>query len=835
MYVLVVSIPVAYGTEAQIWIVTDLGNSYELDGPPPERSPGFDTAPYLNTLVVDTAYSLTAGPPDAVAKFGDAGVVVDLPTYDASRTEMSGVIVREWGSGMDSMPLFASVLVGDLKMHGNITYLGPARVNATAMDILALCNAGMTNGTEVKCVDNYNGDIINATTLNGYGHILKPHDIGRTIIHVSGTTLPATYEVMFTCPECRAEARAFYGVGGEPFQTFGFKHYGNIKTLPPPYLHGAGNLTGLAWKSSRDGNNITYWDSDYTSCLASPTILPGSIISHICGTDELDAGTVESTTWRPLVPGMNVITFHNSSYIIISDPGVGAQLQIREGNPDDCCVGFEGSITHKAPKPGRPAVIIHDTDLHRLVIPYGGTVPASHNDHIITIQLAASNHTYSTPRLLAHSESSDIIYHGINYDERGTWPPYMVRFVEVRHMDFDLPHLDMNIELAGGNYTRDDWLRIVQMDIPVGPLADSEIYDIRNDKRLRTDTGAFKMWDGTIIATPYIQPWLNIQKSPIWEKYGIPLPKDKLLLVDVYGTIPMVKPTRLSGTYLSSIPCGLPGPSDVSDALNATSDVLGDGSYDIELLAFLLLTSRSGDIDENHILQHVYRASRTYLDYLDGDYQAGDQVHVPILDNRPYLCTTISPNILESQYLLYGLPYGDSYLSLGGREGTAYVKDKTTTYQYTTGVQSPRDGIIHMDISARIGASVGALLMSTHDGTTPSQWKNGTISVDATLTVKGNTIQLGSFEADSYDIAEEYYTIQNGTCYGRFVTTPDYSQYIVKTIAASADYGEHIPITLRIHANTANMAPLAGTSCGGGIIDEELMQFLLRVFTIDVR
>ena len=186
------------------------------------------------------------------------------------------------------------------------------------------------------------------------------------------------------------------------------------------------------------------------------------------------------------------------------------------------------------------------------------------------------------------------------YGERGDWPPYKVRLVEARHIDFEMPHTDILDYTPYSNYTYNDLGRIIRIDVQRGPLMDAQIYDIRNDKLLLTDEGRFPLWDGSHVDRPYIQPWLNLKENPVWDLYGMELPDDELPIVDTYATIPTVTPTTLSGTYLSSLPCGYP---DLSEATHELRDVIfdtfGSGLYDPYLMEFLLLADHAGDISDN--------------------------------------------------------------------------------------------------------------------------------------------------------------------------------------------------------------------------------------------
>ena len=854
-------------SDAQFWMVTELGNVFLIEGPPPDRPPGFDSAPFLNARPLDTVFSLTAGPAPGVkpvAIFGEAGIVTKLPEYHPERGLMYATVVRDWGS--DSRFLYATVPVGELGLYGSLPYLGPARVRDVAgpddpepVDLLKWCNDtvnatnpdGTThplNGTLVSCVDNHGGRNLTAAYaaryVGGehakYGHTLQLPPTGKSIVHVhSNSTGPHWFEVMFTCPACTHNARAFHGHDNDPANDFmerGFRHDPATVAPPAPPLHmQRGNLTGLAWGGVTGPHGTGYWQ-DGGGCTPSLGISGGTIVGGCPITTpdtHIQAGTILADTWTPLVPGWNLVEFPtHASYIVISDPGSGARLQIREANQTypGCCHGFDGGLHHVAHEPGQPprAAVFHNTDRHLLILPYRGSVPYDHPTlrDMQEVQLAAREVPRNAPRWLSHSEQGDPTYHGLLYGEHGDWPPYMVRLVGARHIDFDMPHTDILEYMAYGNYTQEDLRRILDMDTPAGPLLDSQIYDIRNDKALLTDEGRFILWDGTETERPYIQPWMDMRENPIWDLYGAELPEDEMLIIDTYATIPAVTPTRLSGTYLSSLPCGHP---DVSEATHKLRDVIFDtfhsGIYDPNLMEFLLLADHVGDISDNLTLQLIYGASRTYLDYLDGFYLAGEEIHVPVLGNRPYLCTTIAPNILESQYMLYGLPYGGTYLSLGGTEGTALTRDlagEGAAYERTLGVQSPRDGVVALDVTARFGAAVSAFgIGDAHPGRTAptGQWLHGTMRVNATLGVgadpdepaePANQVLLAEFDVDMHDIYEESYKLHDDRCYGRFVTVPDNSPYVVKTVTYAAALGEHIPVALRLTASESDVTTVEG-------------------------
>ena len=869
-------------SDAQFWVVTELGNVFHITGPPPDRPPGFDSAPFLNVRPLDTILSLTAGPApgvEPVAIFGEAGTVTELPEYDPGRKTMDAAIVLDWGVMTNSIPLYVNMPVGDLNLerHTDRPYLGPARVGDVAwpgdpepVDLLEWCNTMVNatnldssphplNGTLVSCVDNRSGGNLTAARAGGYvggkyvgyGHVLDLQDRGRTIIHVNNnSTNPHWFEVMLTCPFCMDTARAYHGFdnnANNDFMKRGFRHDPAAVASPDaPYRLVPANLTGLAWDGVADANHIWYWQ-DGGSCTPTLSISGGTIQGGCTGSPNppIEAGTVLAETWQPLYAGWNAVDFPpGASYIIVVDPGPEARLQIREANQTHpvCCTAFDGGVWNNAPS--SMAAVIHNTDRHLLLIPYGGSIPPDHATlaDMQGVRLDLAEGPHNAPRQIAHSEQGDPVYHGIMYGERGEWPPYKVRMVEARHIDFEMPHTDILEYMSRGNYTQEDLQRIVRMGVPSGPLMDSQIYDIRNNKLLRTDEGRFILWDGSYVDRPYIQPWMNIQESPVWEMYGVELPDDELLVVDTYATIPTVRPTTLSGTYLSSLPCGYP---NVREATHELRDVIFDtfhsGMYDPYLMEFLLLADHTGDINDNLTLQLIYEASRTYLDYLDGFYYAGEEIHVPILGNRPYLCTVIAPNILVSQYILYGLPYGGTYLSLGGTEAVAEAGYDhiagfgKATHTHHSGVQAPRSGALVLDVDAKFWAGVSAL--GTGDAHTTrtnatGQWLNGTWRVEAVLEVAGTNTTLATFDMDLHEIHQEAYLFQDGRCYARFTTLPDVSPYVLRSVTVQAAQGEHVPVSL--HLTATPLALAWSPICDGTTAESILVQFYVKTFAIDV-
>ena len=831
--------------QTSFWIVTDFGNVYPIIGPPPERPPGFDSAPFLNTERIDSMIVVAAGGPSHMIHFGEAGTVNPLPAHDPARNYMRADIIQEWAT--NSTSLFANMPVGELRRYTDgVPYMSTARVADASLsnDVLGMCNIIHL----VSCVDNYTGTTLTPTNHTEYGYILDLPATGRTIINMRlGTT--GTLEVMFTCPQCRDVSQATYGAvpSGVSFGPFGF-HISFYSLIIPgtPIDFTIGNFTGLSHVRDRHTqyptgihDYITYLQDGTGGCTPSLSISGGSITGHCLGIP-VGAGSFQSSAWQPLYTGWNSIPHTTDGAIIISSPGAGAKLQVRlvPHMTDGCCVAFDGAIHNKA-----GTAIIHNEDRHLLMVPAGGVIPADHAvlREMQTIRYEMNYNMNTTTRWLAHSNAGDTIYHGFLYGESyADWKPYKVMFVTTDNTRFEWA-ATFDPHFYGYNYTAEDKFHLLSAS-DMGSLMSSEIYDIRNHKMLRHNIGVFQFWDDTTMHKPYIEPWLGIKDNPIWEMYGVHLPHNKFVIVDVYGTIPIVKPTRISNTYLSSLPCGQPEPDIIIDEVRpALLEAYGSGIYDVDMLAVLLFAPNQTDtIQVNMLLQNVYKASRTYLDYVDGDYKAGDTIHIPILSNRPYLCTVIAPNILESQYLLYGLPFDASYVSFGGQEGIIPLHDgfdvgTNGTFTHNAGIQSPRDGVLALDITAGVGASVAALGIGDYTGYTGNvtQWWNGTLTIHGEIRVGLHTTQLGSWTIDTYDMAQEAYVIHDDSCYGRFVTIPDSSGYIVRTVTVPAHQGEHIPINIKY--TVQGPAGVATPLCSTTTFESVIVQLVLDTFSIDVR
>lgn len=823
--------------EPQFFMLTDRGNVFPVIGPPPDRPPGFDSAPHLDSHQIDTAYALSADSTPTspgVYEFGQAGAFLTLPDHDPARPSMTAMLVTDWGTA--SGGLYAPFPVGELRVYNGQAdkpYLGPGRAAPGSLDILALCN-GSHSG--VSCVDNRQGvDLTPRSTANN-GHVLTLPSTGRSIVHLSNITSVGDHmEIFFTCPGCRTHSKAYWGV--ESFEwtgTFwerGWEHptttLFNGDTPPTtPVRIDPGVLYRLAWGSVTDPRGITFWE-DGGLCSRTPTIIISGtyqILDNVCDPGSVfEVGSARTDQWKPLVPGWNSVNASANSFIIVADPGDGARLQVRNGTYE-CCTGFDDGVVNLARNAaGDPkAAVIHNEDRHLLIIPYGKHVPKGHGalEEMHHIRWSMREEVRTDTRWLAHDGPGDSVYHGLWYGH-GLWPPYQVRLVDVEGTSFKQPDLQDSIldYLDWSDYSQDDLREIVQMR-PPGGLMDSDVYDVRNDKWLRSDKGRFILWDGTHVELEYIHPWMRMEKSPVWETFGVGLQRDALTIVERYVTIPVVQPTRMSETYLSSIPCGQPGDEEMNRLWEALVEAQQLGGYDQHLLNFLITTSHDDSIDKNNRLQQIYLASRTYLDYVDGAYLAGDRIHVPVLPNRPYLCTIIAPNVLESQYMVYGLPFGDTYVSLGGTEGTAFTTNLHdglgTAYERTMAVQSPRDGVVSLDVTARFGAAVSAVAVGNYSGNFPGgstgQWMNGTVRVNATLFVgdvnpeEDEGILLTEFDVDLYDTGHALWWT-GGKCYYRFTSTPDDSEYVVSTVTAAAELGEHIPITLVMEAHGQPLVP----------------------------
>ena len=181
------------------------------------------------------------------------------------------------------------------------------------------------------------------------------------------------------------------------------------------------------------------------------------------------------------------------------------------------------------------------------------------------------------------------------------------------------------------------------------------------------------------------------------------------------------------------------------------------------------------------------------------------------------------------------------YLTLSGHEGFApldsgFISSSEGTYIYRGGVQSPRDGILSLDVTTSISTSVAALGMGVYtSGPVINQtWWNGTLTATGTVHVGDFVVPLGSWTVDTYDMVEETYTQHGDMCYGRFVTMPDSSGYTVQTIAVPAEQGEHVPVELHltVHGPTLDSAT---SICYATTFESVIVQFMLESFSVDVR
>lgn len=314
----------------------------------------------------------------AFHEFGQAGAYITLPDHDPARPSMSARLITNWGTAAGE--LYAPFPVGELRMHHDLPdkpYLGPGQAAPGSIDILELCNRG---GTGVSCVDNRRGVNLTASSSSAYGHVLNLPAAGRSIVHIANVsgTLGNHLEVFFTCPECRAPVKAYWGVedplwSSYPFQARGFAHptttMFNGDAPPLQSNFGPGALWRLAWGGVTDSRGITFWE-DGGACtpnLAISNVGPYQIIDNMCNpSNVINAGTAQAQKWKALTPGWNSVTQNADSFIIVADPGAGARLQVRNGT-DGCCAGFDGGLVNMA---GRAAVI-HNEDRHLLVAQSG--------------------------------------------------------------------------------------------------------------------------------------------------------------------------------------------------------------------------------------------------------------------------------------------------------------------------------------------------------------------------------------------------------------------------------------------------------------------------------
>lgn len=872
---LAVAASAAYAQEnpkAQFFILTENGNSFPIIGPPPNRPPGFDTAAYLEMNSLDGLVSISASDLPTVTK--RAGPYITLPEHDPARASMVASLTdgSDWAPGEIGKNLYAPVLLGEIRMDGSRPYVARAS-GVGGLDILAHCNGRTPNGIEVRCISGG----ADSTAAPGNPSMLALPADERTVIFLNFTQVNTNkrLEIVFACPWCDDTPRAYVGYDIFRAPTDGARLYGPgflyDGTVGGRVLGSVPNWEGsdypkldsgypAAWGSVEHPRNsgVRYWAECTGSGIPRLSVV-GTFVTNAPGspcnafTTLSPVNVIPAVGASPIYPGWSrhVGADGGKNYdmaIVVNKPGPGASLQMLHGL-ESIHVNEPHLFSTDLKNGGASRMVIHNDDLHLLVIPAGATIRG--NDEVLSylrsLQTGAMNlGRDSSINLLAHSDSLDVLQTGISYDGRGGWPPYKVMAVGATTINFARDslsdqdrwreHLDYTT-VSESRGQRDRLMQaVLRSDGPPAGLHDTHIYDIRNDKLLMKDRGEIILWDGNTTEGIHVEPHFRMWDSPLWDYFGVDMESNVLQVVDMYAVIPIVKPTHISGTYISSIPCGGPRQSDVDGFMDwLTTEAIGDPKFDVNLIGYYLGADLGEGISEDPLKQLIYRESRVYLDYLDGDYFPGARVNVPILAGMPYVCTIQAPNILESQYFAAALPLSASFINLGGQEFVADLKrfGASDLYDskvvYTTGIQSPRDGVVVLDVASRFGAVFYA---DTTGGTgTPApQWKNGTLKVSARMTVGG----VGSVELARYELSLAGAEARPaGGCIGHFETAEALSGYSAKSFSFTAKRGEYVPVSISLSAS-GNLEDVGGTdqSCR---IDWYRVQHLLRTLAVDVR
>ena len=235
-------IPAAFYASAQsgadihsYYIITDLGNFFQIKPPPPPLAPDFDTSPYLerhdaNGLVA-IMYPNTPGH-KAVYELRGMGSNVDLPEIGDRPSATVAIIDQDaWNEARAKdppFPLSASPLAGNIRLADDRIIHGLMKPRITN----DLFDNNWCDGTEnTHCIhlsgsgqgvcgqsgdgNNYKCTYLNSTTTmsdgSGWPYLEIP-PIGVTIIELRG--MPAG--INFVCPGCKGQIYAYAGLQASP-------------------------------------------------------------------------------------------------------------------------------------------------------------------------------------------------------------------------------------------------------------------------------------------------------------------------------------------------------------------------------------------------------------------------------------------------------------------------------------------------------------------------------------------------------------------------------------------------------------------------------------------
>ena len=831
---------------AQFWLLTEDGNQFIITGPPPDRLPGFDTSPHIERELLSLSSILVEynTPVGSNETYIGPGAIIDLPPHNASRTFLKVSIFEPNNSVSNS--LYSPVLLGDLDSHSGQPYFNKAKISGSPLDLLSICNSSSGSIT-VKCVDSTRSLTLTPVTETGYGNVLSLPSNSRTIIHFDwGSGVGGLLEIMFSCPECKSTPKAYYGSGGWNFREYGwtFGGSGNDVTIPTFNLYnprlGTHPLKPLGYDSI-PFNGITVHKDGGVSCTPNLGRVPNTQIvkdTNTCSSGTYTINAVQSNRYQTLMPGWNLVNTGpaSSGYIIIDSPGSAAKLQVQRGTSS----AFSKDLVNKM---GHPVTIFNHHNPTLFTIPDGGKVSGNTQlTNAQNLQRDAWTKPYNQQKWIT----------GISFDGAGGYPPYKVKSVGADSVIFrNIAALSEDEKLFDlNNITSIQKSALLKVLLETdGGLIDSEIYDIRNDKFLRSDVGEFILWDGTIIDRIYVKPFLDID-NPLWSKYGVTLDANTFKIVENYAFIPIIKPTYVEKIYVSSLPCGGIRGEEKEDIGNFLLRAHTDPTNNINFIWFFLnynFNLTSPDIKTDNIMQQIYLASRTYLDYLDGKYLAGESISVPILPNREYICMTITPNIVETQLQIPYIPLQDIYLSLSGKKisdqnalytktvgGTTTKTINSTVDIYHGGIQVPRTGVVTLNIESYITAAFEAIEYSC-SGITPrtSPWITGAMLSRLDIYIDGelyNPYKYG-FDVNLARIETENYPDPlpgDNT----FKTLPGKSDYETSTVLFEGVRGEYKPLKISIRSEGDSSTMTIYNSCGTS--EEWTVHYDIKRFVVKV-
>lgn len=844
--------------EPTIYLVTELGNLFAIQPPPPPLAPDFDTSPYLERHKTDGILAIMyphVGLNQPVYQVREMGSSVDLPPQ---RRGASVVVVDDaaWDAGTDvDMPV--TPLAGEARItdrgvfqHGLMRAL-PGYIYDMSQ------SAGCTGHMECKYVA-ANGTVVDyggsdVGDSNGRLYLELKED---TLTWIGLTHLDAS--VNFVCPYCDADTSAYVGDGTISQATVTRTATGSSDTyavptgsshdLPPsathPQLRDVSTATQRVSSTnlhvevtSASGGSCSYPGdavSVSTTAAGSGLTVGASFDSSSCPavgsfTYQVTATTADLTDWEPLHTGYTSRPYDGTrDLIVIDSPGSKAKMQLIGGSIFDeyvaCCGRFERDL--EVSRGAGDVAVVYGSESHLLAVGPGTTMKPEDVPELEYVQYvmgvarpqpAAGPVTVGMMSISHDDDASDPSYNGLNYcgyepgicDATDQQPAFKMRVI----------HDGTSIDTSRGGEIYDvrNNVRLVGGAAPTREALPQQTYD-----RLLTIIGEL---DGTRPAYTYFDlDWstlhtgdnINLLLSVLLPVAGtlaneatsyvsdggnpyldVPVDDDVLVIQDVYAVVPFQQAEVIRDTYISKYPCGSGmTDGDLSNYLRWLDAQQQPPDTDVEWywVHEILFNTRpppATQVFSDEETRQVLRAAlseraKTHLPYLDGSYEPGSVMSVPLLPNRPYLCVVTGNNILHTTINLHDLRFAGGGFSVGGinHQQTAVftVQDHyrnadligdggfddmgratgTTSWEtvYETSVQSPRDGTTSIDMISNVGLSWSALAVSDRspDSAVPDRWRDGNVHAEfrGVVTYRGTQtiFDLGSVTLQMSNVVE---------------------------------------------------------------------------------